>query len=49
MPLYTGGTLHRLIDTNHDAQIPGQDAKALLLRYARKSQSAKGVFYNCRK
>ncbi len=30
-------------------QVPGQDAKALLLRYARKSQNSKGVFYNCRK
>lgn len=30
-------------------QVPGQDAKALLLRYARKSQSGQEVFYNCRK
>lgn len=31
------------------AQVPGQDAKALLLRYARKSQVEHEVFYNCRK
>lgn len=30
-------------------QVPGQDAKALLLRYARKSQIGQEVFYNCRK
>lgn len=30
-------------------QVPGQDSKALLLRYARKSQIGQEIFYSCRK